>query len=326
MYDVITVGSSTIDVFAKVVSEFIKIKSLKETQELIAYPSGSKILIEDLVFLSGGGGTNTAVSLSKAGLKVAYLGKIGNDTNSTMILKELKKEKVKFIGLKAKGMSGYSIILDSLEGDRTILTYKGVNDFLYFKEIDTKKLKTKWFYFSSMVNESYKTLEKLAEYAEKNNIKIAFNPSNYLAEKGSIYLKEVLSRTYLLVLNKEEAMLLAGNHEIKKLILDLMNFGPKVVIITDGKNGSYTINNNYFYQVIPNHVKSTETTGAGDAFASTFLACLIKGKNIEESLKLGTKQAESVISEKGAKKGLLTWEELLKFSKVNPLIVKKETL
>lgn len=326
MYDVITVGSSTIDVFAKVVSELIKIKSLKETQELIAYPSGSKILIEDLTFLSGGGGTNTAVSIAKAGLKVAYLGKIGNDTNSELILKELKKEKVSFIGKKAKGMSGYSIILDSLEGDRTILTYKGVNDYLYFKEVDLKKLKTKWFYFSSMVNESYKTLEKLAEYAEKNNIKIAFNPSNYLAEKGPIFLKEVLSRTYLLVLNKEEAMLLAGNHDVKKLILDLMNFGPKLVIITDGKNGSYTIKDNVFYHVVPNQVKSSETTGAGDAFASTFLACLIKEKDIEESLKLGTKQAESVISKKGAKKGLLEWKKLLSFSKKNPLIVKKERI
>lgn len=326
MYDVITVGSSTIDVFAKVVSELIKIKSIKETQELIAYQSGSKILINDLVFLSGGGGTNTAVSLSKAGLKVGYLGKIGNDANSSMILKELKKEKVNFLGIKNKGMSGYSIILDSLEGDRTILTYKGVNDFLYFKEISLKKLKTKWFYFSSMVNDSYKTLEKLAEYAEKNKIKIAFNPSNYLAEKGPLFLKEVLIKTELLVLNKEEASLLVGNHEIKKLIIDLMNLGPKHVIITDGKNGSYTIKEKIFYHVIPHHVKSTETTGAGDAFASTYLACIIKGKNIEESLKLATKQAESVISEKGAKKGLLNWDDLIKFSKKNPLKVEKEFL
>ncbi|MEM4397013.1 MAG: carbohydrate kinase family protein [Candidatus Woesearchaeota archaeon] len=326
MYDVITVGSSTIDVFAKVVSELIKIKSIKETQELIAYPSGSKILINDLVFLSGGGGTNTAVSLSKAGLKIAYLGKIGNDANSSMILKELKKEKVSFIGVKAKGMSGYSVILDSLEGDRTILTYKGVNDFLHFKEINLKKLKTKWFYFSSMVNESYKTLEKLADYAEKNNIKIAFNPSNYLAEKGSVFLKEVLSRTFLLVLNREEAELLVGKNDIKKVILDLMNFGPKIAVVTDGKNGSYTIKDTVFYHVIPNLVKSTETTGAGDAFASTLLACLIKGKTIEEALILGTKQAESVISEKGAKKGLLEWQDLSKFAKKSPLIVKKESI
>ncbi len=326
MYDVITVGSSTVDVFAKVVSELIKIKTVTSTEELIAYPSGSKILINDLVFLSGGGGTNTAISMSKLGLKIAYLGKIGNDANSQIILKELKKQKVAFLGTKAKGMSGYSIILDSIEGDRTILAYKGVNDFLTFKEVKIKKLKAKWFYFSSMIGESYTTLEKLAQYAEKNNIKIAFNPSNYLAEKGPIYLKELLSRIHLLILNKEEAMLLAGNLEIPELIKALMGYGPLQVIITNGKHGSYTIHKDTLYHIIPNLIKATETTGAGDAFASTYLACMIKGKDIETSLKLGTKNAESVISHKGAKKGLLDWKSLIKFSKKNPPTLKKEKL
>ena len=85
MYDVICVGSSTIDVFARTkFSELIKItdkKTHKET-DLLAYPTGSKILIKELNFTVGGGGTNTAVALSKLGHKVAYLGKTGKDENS----------------------------------------------------------------------------------------------------------------------------------------------------------------------------------------------------------------------------------------------------
>ena len=50
MYDVITVGSSTIDVFADVESEEIKIKTKDGEEELIAYPAGSKILIKELNF------------------------------------------------------------------------------------------------------------------------------------------------------------------------------------------------------------------------------------------------------------------------------------
>ena len=77
MYDVITVGSSTIDVFADVESEEIKIKTKDGEEELIAYPAGSKILIKELNFLTGGGGTNTAVAFSRLGLNVAYLVKWG---------------------------------------------------------------------------------------------------------------------------------------------------------------------------------------------------------------------------------------------------------
>ena len=52
MYDVITVGSSTIDVFAEAESELIKIKTIYETEELIAFPSGSKILIKHINFFT----------------------------------------------------------------------------------------------------------------------------------------------------------------------------------------------------------------------------------------------------------------------------------
>ena len=60
-----------------------------------------------------------------------------------------------------------------------------------------------------------------------------------------------------------------------------MMFGPKIVVITEGKKGLYTINKNNFLYVMANNVKIVETTGAGDAFASTFLAGIIKNKTIE---------------------------------------------
>ena len=295
MYDVITVGSATVDCFADPESELIKIKSSRDTSELIAYPSGSKILIKHIQFFTGGGGTNTAVALSRLGHKVAFLGNLGKDANAKLVLEELKKNNVDFIGVKDKGMTGYSVVLKSIEHDRSILTYKGMNDDLRADEINYSKLKTRWFYFSSMMSESYRTLEKLAAYAEKNRIKTAFNPSNYLAEKGADFLKEILSRTEILILNKEEAELIAGRGDFDYLIKKLMELGPKIVVITNGKHGSHTFHRNCFYHIVPIDVKVTETTGAGDAFASSFLSGIIKKNDICFALKLGQVNAESVI-------------------------------
>ena len=93
MYDVITVGSATLDVFAKTrFSELIKIIDPKGETDLIAFPSGSKILVDELEFTTGGGGTNTAVAFSRLGHKVAFVGKLGQGTNSEFINKDLKKE------------------------------------------------------------------------------------------------------------------------------------------------------------------------------------------------------------------------------------------
>lgn len=317
MYDVITLGSATIDVFADTASELIKIKTPEKEEELIAYPAGSKILIKNLTFLSGGGGTNAAVSLARLGHNVGFLGKVGKDERGEIILKELGKEKVDFLGTKCGEGSGYSIILDTLEGDRTILVYKGANDNLSFNEINLRKLKTKWFYFSSMINESYNTLERLAEFAGHNNIKILFNPSSYLANKGLQHLRKILEKSYILVLNKEEAGMIIGEYNIEVMMKELGLFS-KIVVVTDGKEGAHAYDGKKYYSIKSHKIKVVESTGAGDAFASAFLSGMIKKNDVTFALKMGLANAESTLNYKGAKQGLLKWNELKKVMKKEP--------
>lgn len=327
MYDVITVGSSTIDVFARTEkSDLISFQTRnpREKESFLAYPVGTKILIEDLEFTTGGGGTNTAWAFSKLGLNTAYCGKIGNDEHGEMILRALKKEKIDFIGSRARAMTGYSIILDSIAHDRTILTYKGSNNDFKFSEISKKSLVANWFYLCAMVDESFKELEKVVKFAKKNGIKVMFNPSSYLAEKGIEYLRNVLIGTDILVMNREEARYLVGNHEIDvllKLLKDLL--GTSIVIITDGPNGVFVLDENYSYFGKPHGVKPVETTGAGDAFGSTFLAGLIKKNDIEFAIRLAVTNAESVITHHGAKNNLLDWNQIIRMMKKRPVIIKK---
>ena len=316
MYDVITAGSATVDVFAKTrFSELIKIIDPKGETDLLAFPSGSKILIDELEFTTGGGGTNTAVALSRLGHKVGFIGKLGTGTNSDFIHKDLKKEKIDLLCSHGTGHSGYSVILDTLEHDRTILTYKGVNDELKHDDIPYKKLKTKWFYFTSMLEESFHTLERLAEFAQQHKIRVAFNPSTYLAEKGIKHLNHIISRTELLVLNKEEACLLVGQDTIEGLLLKLKSLGPRIAVITDGKHDLYVIDEKYIYSAKPPFVKLVDTTGAGDAFAASFLSGILRKDNVEFAIKLGLANALSVITHYGAKNILLNFNEAMKAMK-----------
>ncbi|MCP3685618.1 MAG: carbohydrate kinase family protein [bacterium] len=333
MYDVITVGSATIDVFVYTdKSEIIRITEISEPgtknqKELLSYPYPSKILIQELKFSSGGGGTNVAVSLAKLGNNVAYLGNLGDDANARRILRILKKDKIDFVGTIGKEMTSFSVILDSIEHDRTILTYKGASDHLKYEKINKAKLKTKWFYFSSMMSESFKTIEKLAKYAKKNKIKIVFNPSVYLAEKGAKYLKGIMDNTYILVVNQKEAKILSGANDVKSMLKKLHKLGPKIVVITKGKEGTEATDGKKHYIIKTNKsTKVVETTGAGDAFSSTFLAGLVKNKDISFSLKLATANAESVLSKNGAKNKLLSWREATKAMKRRPLKVQVKKL
>ena len=326
MYDIITVGSSSVDVFAKTnFSELIKIYDKKGETDLLAYPAGAKILVDELIFTTGGGATNTAVALARLGHKAACISKGGCGANMANVIRDLEINNVdKSLIVRSKnGRTGYSIILDSIEHDRTILAFKGSNNNLRFSEINLKRLKTKWLYFSTMLGESFKTLEKLAKFAEKNKIKIAFNTSEYLAKKGAGFLKNVLSRTEIFVSNREEASLITRERNAIGALKALLRLGPKIAVITDGKNPVFASDGAYIYSAKPHNLRVVETTGAGDAFASSFLSGIIKNNNIEFAIKLAIVNSQSVIQHHGAKNKLLKYDEALRILKRNPIKVIK---
>ena len=322
MNDVICVGSSTIDLYVK--PKFSEVLYDKSNKEHISFPVGGKILVDELEFSTGGGGTNAAVALARLGLKVAYLGKMGLDDYSATILQSLNKEGIdtSLVAKKKNAKAGFSVVIDDKGRDRTILSFRGSNGDLLWEEIPKVKLKTKWFYFSSMMKESFKTLIRLSEYAEKKNIQIAFVLSPFLAEKGMRSLKSILKRVSVLVLNKEEAGLLVGDKDYESQFNALVKAGPTTIAITDGAKGAHVFNEGCIYYGKPRRVKIVETTGAGDAFASTFLAGLIAKNDIPFALKLAMANAESVIGHHGAKEKLLTFKEASK--KINGRTVKNQ--
>lgn len=298
MFDVITFGSAVVDVFVDT--------DVAEKKGLMCYPAGSKILLKNLRFDIGGGGTNTAVAFSRFGFRTGYIGKVGDDSDGKAILEMLKRENIKFLGkVEKEGITGYSVILDSKEHERTILTYKGVNDKLFFNELVQRKINTKWLYLTSLLENSFQTQKKLVDYLTRKGTKIAFNPSEYLIKR--MKLGPILRLTDVLILNKEEAELLLKMNKIKEkdLLLGLYSLGPKIVVITDKNKLTWAYDGNKKYSIRPHDIKVVERTGAGDAFGAGFVAGQIVGKSIDESLKLGLKESESVLRYLGAKNNLL---------------------
>jgi len=308
MYDIVTVGSALKDIFVDTGLKEIKSRG----KDFIAYPSGYKIAVQDMKFSIGGGGINTAVGFSKMGLKTAYLGKIGNDDTSKEILEILKKEKIDFIGKKENSLTGHSIILDSYEHERTILTYKGPSDNLKMSDINLKELKTKWIYFASAMKTTFETQEKLAKFAKKHNIKVAFNPSEYEVKLGIRKLKPILSRTNVLIFNRDEAEILTNKKDIQVIMNILNKFGIEVICITDGSDDLYVYYNNEIKKITPHKIKVIDMTGAGDALASGFLSAFIKTGDVELALKVGLANSQAEISGYGTKNKLLTWSDVLK--------------
>jgi ribokinase len=317
MFDAITIGSATVDVFADIS------KGLKEVKP------GDKVLVTELKFETGGGGVNSAAALSRLGLKTAFLGKLGHDHNAFKILHELKKEKVEIIKTKPSDKrTSYSFILESKKDkDRVIYTYKGASDDLLINEINLDALNTKWIYMATMLGKSFKTCERIADFAKKKGIKLLFNPSSYLAAQGRNKLKKILDAASVLVLNKSEAKLLLNteNNSIPYLLKSLWKLGPDIVVVTEGSRGMHAYDGKLSYFMEAYSVKVVSVAGAGDAFSSGFLAGIIKKADISHALELGMANAASVIQYYGTKNRLLSYKEALQFVKKHrKKIIKKK--
>lgn len=306
IFEVISVGSAAVDCFVELPGDFTEIKH------------GSKVLLDGIELHTGGGGSNVAVGLSRLGVKTGFIGEIGDDQSASMIKHELKKENVEFlVQAHSRHQTAYSVVLENKGSDRAILVHKGASSYLHPYEIPKNKLSTRWFYFASVIGDSLKTMNTISGIAEQKKINIYFNPSGYMVKNGGRYIKNIISKTTVLAMNKEEAqsLLKTKSNSIELLLKHMKKKGPEICIITDGKNGVFAYDGVELYHQKTHSVKLVDTTGAGDAFGTGFLAAIIKKgdlspKTIRCAMKVGVKNSESVIGKVGAKTGLLTKEHL----------------
>lgn len=308
MYDIITIGSATRDVFI-IEKDFVKLKSKKfqtGVGQCLAY--GTKVEVDKIVFDTGGGATNTAVTFSRFGLKTAVFSKVGNDDNANSILSALKRENIetRFITIDKNGTTAYSTILSGHRGDRTVLVFRGVSSQLFKRNIPIKKAKTKWFYITSLGGD-LKLLKYIVQHSRKNGIKIALNPGDTELKYGLSQLSPILQSIQILLLNREEAAKLAQKKpsELNSIFKELYSIGHNVVAITDGPSGAYVFYDRLLYFSKAVGGLAINSLGAGDAFGSGFVAGFILKNDIEYALALGILNSGSVVKKIGAKNGIL---------------------
>jgi len=306
-FDVISVGGAAIDTFVTSSSPDILVKDKQVT-----LPIGGKILLDFAKNDVGGAGVNTSISFSRLGLRAGFLGKLGNDSAAQTIQLRLKQEGVDVLETAHSGKTGFSFILSGLNHDRTIFAYKGSSSLLSSQDVPWKKIDSKWIYLGSLLGEGWKTEEKIAWFASKKKIKLLFNPSLYVAHQGAKKLKEVLDACEIIVLNKEEAQALLNSKGTLPQLLKGLHKHVPLAVITDGPRGAHAYDGAKAYYAPAHHLKVLDPTGAGDAFASGFLAAIIFGENIPTALRWGIAQAESILQKFGATNELLTKKQMVK--------------
>lgn len=332
MFDVITIGSATMDVFVECDdANIVSVSAKDKKSEFMSYPYGVKLEVTNFTSNVGGGGVNTALNFANLGLSTSAICKIGDDIYSRGILAALQKSSLDLSNIiQDKAVStGFSIILLSFQGDRTVLAQRGANATLTKSEINYEAIKqAKSLYIAPLSGESNRVLGSIVEFAKENGVRVVFNAGTTSLKRGFEYIKKIIDEAQVVVMNKEEASMCTKiqvrpdsktekfsaeiiHPDIKQMLKMLKISESQIIVITDGQSGSYAYDGKIFYQcpIFPGTVVST--LGAGDSFASTFCASLDRTKaDIGKSLMYASVNAASVVSNFGANEGFLTFEEI----------------
>ena len=268
---------------------------------------GSKIDIDNINFSTGGGATNAATTFARYGHESIFMGCIANDPAGDAIVDALDREGIdtSYITYTHKSHTGYSVILLTPSGERTVLTCRGASaEFNLIHADDLGSINPDWIYVTTLRG-NMDMLDQIFTKAKLLNTKIMFNPGK-LELENTKQLAGLLADVDVLLVNRKEAQQIVNGSTLKELSARLHNY-VQYAIITDGNNGAIATTPQDTYQIgLYDDPPLKDATGAGDAFGSGFLAAFSAGKSIEESLTFAAANSTSVIQQIGSKTGIIT--------------------
>ena len=309
---VYSIGTATLDIFFI----FDDLNFLKNPTLLKEKNEAKKIFLD-----IGGGGLNFSYNFKNLGLNSIAIIKLGNDFIGRIIKKRIEEKNLNCLIRYTKGNSALSFIFLSNKGEKYIFTYRGAEIFNK-KDIIYDKNSA---YLISTGNTSLKTWLYIINKLKRNDNILGLAPSKYFVSKKEAI--DILRKVNFFTLNLEEAKILLKTKENNGINIaqELKNkFNQNdVILLTLGEKGSMLItkDNIYFCEAFKKF-KAIDTTGAGDSYASTFFAILLKNNwKLEENvlflaLKLSSVNVAYNLKEIGAQTGLLKEKDLIKFKNI----------
>jgi fructokinase len=280
----------------------------------------------------GGAPANVAVALSRLGIDVSFVGKVGDDVLGNFLAKKLEAEKVNIDNLILTNEAKTAITFVTLdeEGDRSFDFYidPSADRFLRADEIDAELFEeNKIYHFGSisLIDEPARSATKQGiELARQNEMLISYDPNlremlwDSLPKAKEIILS-VMDEVDIVKVSEEELEFLTGEEDIKKGAEKLKaEYKIPILFITCGSKGAYYFLNDLGF-VEAFEVDAVDTTGAGDAFMSGVLynfnqanltLAEIDNKFLEKTLKFANYSGSLAASTTGAMAALPTLAEV----------------
>ncbi|WP_034460429.1 sugar kinase [Buttiauxella noackiae] len=289
----------------------------------VSSQSGDLAAAEQFVKRVAGAELNVATGLSRLGLKVGWVSRVGNDSFGRYVLQQLAKENIDSRGVTTdeRFATGFQLKSKAENGTDPIVEY-------FRKGSAASHLSVADFNEEYFCSARHLHLSGVAAALSASSLELLIHASKVMKEKGKTIsfdpnLRPVLWQSeaeMVKQLNKlafqadwvlpglSEGAILTG-HKTPEAIADFyLDHGVKTVVLKTGADGAWfktaTGEKGAVNAVKVENV--VDTVGAGDGFAVGVISALLEGKSLPQAVSRGNKIGSLAIQVIGDSEGLPT--------------------
>lgn len=316
-FDVLGIGSPFLDTIIHVDEDFLRyIPGKKGGMEPISYEEMQEIIKQadgrTLTF-SGGSCSNTIKGLSYLGLHCALFGVIGQDKAARQYMSFIRKSGIVPLFQVSNSYTSQAVCLVTPDGERTCRSFLGAS-----RDIKLENVTPELFKNVKLVHiEGYSLLqgilpEKAMQLAKAAGAKISF-------DLASFELVEEFKERILVLLSRFVDIAFANDDEIKMLTgvggqkgCQYLKDISEMAVVKQREQGCWVGQSDALIHKPALEVQMVDSTGAGDLFASGFLAAYLSGKSLEECAHMGNLVGAAAVQINGTEISQEHWERLRK--------------
>jgi sugar/nucleoside kinase (ribokinase family) len=245
-------------------------------------------LVDSSALTVGSSSVIFACGAARLGLKIAFIGKCGDDVFGRFMLDEMSKRgvDVSHVIVRKDGQTGLSLILNQ-QSDRAILTHSGLIAELQASDIADDSLRqSRHLHVASyfLQTKLQPDLPSLFRRAHSLGLTTSLDTNYDPSEKWTGF-DELLAVTNVFLPNEAEAKSLTAAENVEEAANRLKS-KVEAAAIKLGKDGALGISRGRKVRVKSIPVNVVDTVGAGDSFDAGFIYGYLQGWEMEKSLRL----------------------------------------
>jgi 5-dehydro-2-deoxygluconokinase len=257
----------------------------------------------------GGSSANIAVGLARLGRRVAIVSAVGDDALADYLIGFLEREKVDARRVKRVAGHGTSLCLTEVSPpDRfpqVFYRYKPADSQVQVGEAELALVRAARMFVTNGTSlcaspsrvSTTRALGEARAAGVRTVLDIDYRPSSWASpEDAGRAARAVLPWVDVVIGNEDEVALLTSRRDPREQVTAVLEAGVGLLVRKRGADGVEAFTRETSASSPPLPVAVASTIGAGDGFASGFLAALLDGRALEDCLRRGNAAAAVVVS------------------------------